>query len=155
MAAMHLNRQILLGRIGARGVRLTYNSAGTPICTVPLETDKLGRDGKIYTSYHSCEITGRHAEQCAEELEPGAEICVEGEHQYRSVVDAKTGEKRTKCVLSTWGVSQRLPSSTSPQDARSGSDATPESSAAEIVEPQTPVKVRKPRYPKWKPEHAN
>jgi single-stranded DNA-binding protein len=55
------------------------------------------------------EITGKFAESCAETLEPGDEILCEGEHQYRSVVDPKTHEKKTKCVLSTWAVSQRVP----------------------------------------------
>jgi len=109
MGAMHVNRQILLGRIGPRGVRLTYNSAGTPICTLTLEIDKVGRDQKTYTSFHTVEITGKHAEPCAEQLLPGDEVLVEGEHQYRSTIDPKTQEKRTKCVLSTWGITQRMP----------------------------------------------
>jgi single-stranded DNA-binding protein len=107
----HLNKQLLPGRISARGPKLTYNSAGTPICSFTVEIDKPGKDGKVYTSFHTVEITGRYAEPCAEQLEPGDEILVEGEHQYRSSVDPKTKEKRTRCVLSTWGVSQRTPAS--------------------------------------------
>jgi single-stranded DNA-binding protein len=91
---MHLNKQLLLGRIGARDVGLTYNSTGTPVCSIPVDTNKVGKDDKVYTSNHRVEITGRYAELCASELEPGDEILVAGEHQYRPISDPKTKEKK-------------------------------------------------------------
>jgi hypothetical protein len=71
---IHVNRQLLLGRIGPRGVRLTYNSNGMPLCSLTLEIDKPGKQGDVYTSYHTVEITGRYAEQCAAELEAQARL---------------------------------------------------------------------------------
>jgi single-stranded DNA-binding protein len=146
---VHLNKQLLLGRIGARGVKLTYNHSGTPICTVPLETDKAGKDGKVYTSYHRVEITGRFAEDLSVTLEPGDEILCEGEHQYRSTVDPKSGEKKTTCVLSTWGISQRTPAE-SPQVERTD-EGKGDSTSNEPSSAPEPT-VRKARYKKWTPE---
>lgn len=101
----------------------------------------------MYTSYHRVEITGRLSEELAVTLEPGDEILIEGEHQYRSVIDAKTGQKKTTCVLSTWEINQRLPAGTSPGDVTSGDTST-----GEIVEPgPTSTKKGKPRYPTWRP----
>jgi single-stranded DNA-binding protein len=116
---MHCTRYLILGRVSSRGPKLTYNSAATPICSLVLEVDKVGRDGKVYTGYHKVEITGKFAEPCAEELEAGDEILVEGEHQCRSMVDPKTKEKKTTCVLSTWGVSQRHQATVAPAVASS------------------------------------
>jgi hypothetical protein len=73
---LHLNRELLLGRLGPRGVRLTDNASATPTCSFVLEVDKIGRDGKVYTSFHSVEITGKHAEPCAEQRLPGDEVLV-------------------------------------------------------------------------------
>jgi single-stranded DNA-binding protein len=139
---VHLNKQLLLGRVGAKGPELRYNAKGTPYCSLVVETDKAGTDGQVYTSYHRVEITGRFAEDLSVTLEPGDEILVEGEHQYRSTVDAKTGQKKTTCVLSTWGVSQRIPRL---QDERTASGEGDAASQGEIVAPEP---KRKPRYPK-------
>jgi len=92
-AVMHMTRYLVPGRISARRVKLTYTQAATPVCSLVLEVDKPSRDGTVYTGYHKVEITGKFAEACAEELEAGDEILVEGEHQYRSTVDPKTKGK--------------------------------------------------------------
>jgi single-stranded DNA-binding protein len=105
---VHVNRQQLLGRISSRGPELRYNAKGTAYCSLVLETDKPGPDGQVYTSYHRVEITGKFAQDLSVTLEPGDEILVEGEHQYRSSVDPKTQAKKTTCVLSTGWVSQRI-----------------------------------------------
>jgi single-stranded DNA-binding protein len=147
---VHLNKQLLLGRIGARGVKLTYNSSGTPICTVPLETEKAGKDGKVYTSYHRVEITGRFAEELSVSLEAGDEILCEGEHQYRSTVDPKSGEKKTTCVLSTWGIAQRTPAASTPTEHEASPEYKSEGEAVgSPLEAPGPVPGHKPRRPRY------
>jgi single-stranded DNA-binding protein len=151
---MHVNKQLLLGRIGAKGAELRYNAHGTPYCSLTLEIDKAGKDGPIYTNYHRIEITGRFSEELAVTLDPGDEILVEGEHQYRSTIDPKTQQKKTTCVLSTWGIQQRIPALASVSvDARLESDVAAEPS--DEGSGRAAIKPRKPRYPKWRPDSSN
>ena len=105
-----------------------------------LAIDKPSADGQVYTSWHQVEIIGKFAQDLSVTLEVGDEILVEGEHQHRSLVDPKTSEKKKWCVLSTWGVSQRIPASTS-------SPADPSGDTAELEPAQEPVgKSRKTHY---------
>ena len=53
------------------------------------------------------------AEAAAETLEPGDEVMMTGKLKYKSVVDAKTQAKVSKLIVSSWGISQRLPGKTS------------------------------------------
>jgi primosomal replication protein N len=105
--SVHVNRQPLWGRVGAKGAELRYNAKGTPCCSLVVETDNAGPDGQVYMS-SKVEITGRFAEDLSVSLEPGAEILVAGEHRYRPTVDPKTQQKNTTGGLSTWGVSQHI-----------------------------------------------
>jgi single-stranded DNA-binding protein len=143
---MHLNRQQLLGRL-SRLPKLDYKSNGTPFCTFTLEVDSPDEAGQLHTGYHRVEITGRHAERWAATLEPGDEVYVEGQHQYRSTVDPKTQAKVVKCVLSTWGVSQHIrtlasvpqPETSPPAEGREQGEERP---------PRTEAKPRRRSYPK-------
>jgi hypothetical protein len=66
---MHVTRQLLLGRINARGPKLTSNRVLTPIRSLTLEVSRIGRDGQTCSSYHMTEITGKFAPDLAITLE--------------------------------------------------------------------------------------
>jgi hypothetical protein len=70
---MHLNKVVIIGRVGARGVKLTYDERSTPTCAFTLEVDEVGPAGKVYTSYLPVEIVGKYAEAAAERLEAAYE----------------------------------------------------------------------------------
>jgi hypothetical protein len=53
-------------------------------------------------------VSGKFAEQCAAEIEPGDEIQLSGKLKYKSVVDPKTSVKTSKLIISTWGMTQRI-----------------------------------------------
>jgi hypothetical protein len=49
VSIVHLNKQLLLGRVGRKGAELRYNAKGTQTCTLVVEMDKPGADGQVYT----------------------------------------------------------------------------------------------------------
>ena len=83
---------------------------GTPACSFVLEVDELSQ-GKVYTTFIPCEISGKFAEQTSVEVEAGDVLQIAGKWKYKSVVDPKSGAKVSKPVVSSWGVSQRIPAS--------------------------------------------
>jgi hypothetical protein len=106
VSIVHLNKPLLLGRVGRKGPELRYNATGTPCRALAVETDKAGADGQVDTS--KVDITGRFAEDLSVTLEPGDAILVAGAHHYRPTVDPKTPQKHPTCGLSTWGVSRHI-----------------------------------------------
>jgi single-stranded DNA-binding protein len=101
---VHLNKVLLMGRICARGVRVTYDERAIPTCAFTLEVDELGKD-RVFTSYLPVEVVGKYAEAAAEALEPGDEVLVEGKLKYKNFPDAK-GQKTSKLLVSTWQVTK-------------------------------------------------
>jgi single-stranded DNA-binding protein len=110
---VHLNSIMVIGRISPQGPHLRYAENGTASCSFVLEVDEHSQ-GKVYTTYIPIEITGKFAEQTAADVEPGDELLISGKWKYRSSVDPKTGQKVSKPVVSSWGVSQRQPAGAVP-----------------------------------------
>jgi single-stranded DNA-binding protein len=87
-----------------------------------LEIDEPSKGGEVFTLYLPVEIWGQ-AERAIELLEPGDEVMLSGKLKYKSHVDAKSQQKVSKLILSSWGVSQRIPGpSTLVQAERSDPD---------------------------------
>lgn len=137
---MHLNLCVMIGRVSAKGPQLRYAENGTPACSFVLEVDEL-TNGRTFTTFIPCEISGKYAEETAATVEAGDVLQISGRWKYKSTVDPKTGVKVSKPVVSSWGIQQREALAQSPQ------------SEGEIVVPEpsqevTPVKKGRPRYPK-------
>ena len=137
---MHLNSILMIGRVSAKGPSLRYSESGVPSTSFVLEVDEIAQ-GKVYTTFIPCEISGKYAEATASDVEPGDVLQIAGKWKYKSVVDPKSGAKISKPVVSSWGVSQRLPAETPPYQS---------DGSGEIVEPEPAqtAKPRKPRYPR-------
>jgi single-stranded DNA-binding protein len=155
---MHLNSVQVIGRVGKAGPKLSYGSSGAPSATFTLEVDEISKSGEVFVLYLPVEIWGQ-AEIAAETLEAGDEVMLSGRLKYKSVVDAKTQVKTSKLIVSTWGISQRPPASTSPGDV---DDSASVEVACNLEAPSIPAtkKATKPRVAKasrltWTPEHAN
>jgi single-stranded DNA-binding protein len=106
---VHINHALIIGRISKAGPKLSYASSGTPICSLVVEVDEVGKDHQTFTTYLPVEVSGKYAETVAAEVEPGDEIQIVGKLKYKSVVDPKTQAKTSKLIISTWGVNQRTP----------------------------------------------
>jgi single-stranded DNA-binding protein len=142
---MHVNVCTIVGRISKRGPKLSYASSRTPTCEVMLEVDEVSKGRQVFTLYAPVEIMGKYAETAATELEGGDEIQVSGKLKYKLSIDPKTSQKTSKLIISTWGVSQRIPLQTSPVD-----EGSLGYQGGELTQDQ-PAKMRRLRYPKWKP----
>ncbi len=68
--------------------------------------DELGNAGKVFRVYVPIDITGKFAEEVAEQLEPGDEVLVDGKPKFTSVIDAKTSQKSSKLIVSSWTVTR-------------------------------------------------
>ncbi len=90
--AMHLNSCLMIGRVSPKGAQLRYAESGTPLCSFVLEVDEVS-NGKTFTTYIPCEVSGKYAEQTSVEVEPGDVLQVSGKWKYKPVVDQKSGAK--------------------------------------------------------------
>jgi single-stranded DNA-binding protein len=98
---------ILLGRVTTAGPKLTYPEklGGHPTCSFWVQVDEPGKDGQIYSSYLPVEITGKHAEDVASELNPGDEVCLDGKLKYKTTI-GKDGHKRGSVIVTAWFVTR-------------------------------------------------
>src|SRR5882724_4566273 len=103
----------MIGCVSAKGPQLRYAESGTPCCNFVLEVDEV-TNGKVYTTYIPCEIIGKYAEQTSVEVEAGDEVHITGQWKYRRTADQTSGAKVSKPVVSSWGVSQRIPALATP-----------------------------------------
>ncbi len=72
-----INKVILLGTIGERGVTVRYRESGTPVASLSIEAKELGQNGQVFTTYVNIEVFGKGAE-AAGELTPGTVVYVDG-----------------------------------------------------------------------------
>jgi single-stranded DNA-binding protein len=148
---VHVNVCTLVGRVSQAGPKLSYASSGTPVCSLVVEVDELGPGEKVYTTYLPVRISGRYAEQTSVDLEAGDVVQISGKLKYESLVDAKTQQKTSKLVISSWGIQQREKLTTLPQDETSPQiDSTEpvEVDAHHEAQERLPSHKGKPRYPK-------
>jgi single-stranded DNA-binding protein len=105
---VHVNKVILIGRIGERGVKVTYSEQAIHTCSFVLEVDEVIQSGKVFTTWLPDEIVGKYAEDVAHSLEPGDEVLVDAKLKYRRLIDKKTGENASKWVVSGWTVTKAM-----------------------------------------------
>jgi single-stranded DNA-binding protein len=96
-----LNKCILIGHVGERGVTLSpLPESGAMVAQFLLGCDETGTDGRTYTSWFLCEAYGRAREQ-AEHLEAGELVCLEGKLKRKKRV-SKSGETSYETVVMAW-----------------------------------------------------
>ena len=99
-----LNRVMLIGRL-TRDPELRYTPGGTAVCQLGLATNRYGQDPQSgerreFTDFHDVVVWNQGnrklAELCAQYLQKGRLVYVEGRLQTRSWEDKETGAKRSK-----------------------------------------------------------
>jgi single-strand DNA-binding protein len=87
---MSINKVILIGRLGA-DPELRYTLEGKPVMTIRIATNEViirqNGDKETHTEWHRIVAFGKLAETCAEYLETGSQIYVEGSLRYRKLID--------------------------------------------------------------------
>jgi single-strand DNA-binding protein len=85
-----INKVILIGRLGA-DPELRYSLEGKPVVTMRIATNEVitrqNGDKETQTEWHRIVAFGKLAETCAEYLETGSQIYVEGSLRYRKILD--------------------------------------------------------------------
>jgi single-strand DNA-binding protein len=101
-----VNKVTLIGNLGAKP-ELKYIPSGQAVCEMRLATNETYKDKQDQkqerVEWHRLVVWGKTAENCAQYLDKGRQIYVEGRLQTRSWDDKTTGEKRymTEIVVST------------------------------------------------------
>jgi single-strand DNA-binding protein len=101
-----LNKVMLIGNLGAKPEYKTLPS-GQSVCEMRIATSETYNDKNHQrqerTEWHRVKAWGKTAENCAQYLDKGRSIYVEGRLETRSWDDKKTGEKRyaTEIVASS------------------------------------------------------
>ncbi len=92
-----VNKVILIGNLGAKP-EVKYLPSGQGVCEMRLATNEVYTDKQQQrqerTEWHRVVVWGKTAENCAQYLDKGRQVYVEGRLQTRSWDDKKTGEKR-------------------------------------------------------------
>jgi len=100
-----VNKVIVIGNLG-RDPELRYTASGQPVTSFTVATNERwnDRDGKPQerTEWHRIVVWGKQAENCANYLQKGRSVYVEGRLQTREWED-KEGQKRqtTEIVAQT------------------------------------------------------
>lgn len=91
-----VNKVILIGNLGAKP-ELKYLPSGQAVCELRLATNEsYTKDGEKHekTEWHRVVAWGKTGENCAQYLDKGRSVYVEGKLQTRSWDDKTSGEKR-------------------------------------------------------------
>jgi single-strand DNA-binding protein len=92
-----VNKAIIIGNLGAKP-ELKYLPSGQAVCELRVATNEVWNDKNNQrqerTEWHRIVVYAKTAENCAQYLDKGRQIYVEGRIQTRSWDDKKTGEKR-------------------------------------------------------------
>ncbi len=92
-----VNKVILIGNLGAKP-ELKYLPSGQAVCEIRLATNEVFNDKQNQkqerTEWHRVVVWGKTAENCAQYLDKGRSIYVEGRLQTRSWDDKTSGEKK-------------------------------------------------------------
>jgi single-strand DNA-binding protein len=95
--AASVNKVIVLGNLGAKP-ELKYLPSGGAVCELRVATNEVFTDKNQQkqerTEWHRIVVWGKMGENCAQYLDKGRSVFVEGRLQTRSWDDKKTGEKR-------------------------------------------------------------
>src|SRR4051795_7396576 len=104
--AASVNKVILIGNLGAKP-ELKYLPSGQAVCELRLATTEKFTDKNQQkqerTEWHSVVVWGKTGENCAQYLDKGRQVYIEGRLQTRSWDDKNSGEKRymTEIVANT------------------------------------------------------
>jgi single-strand DNA-binding protein len=104
--AASVNKVILIGNLGAKP-ELKYLPSGQAVCELRIATNESFTDKNQQkqerTEWHRVVAWGKQGENCAQYLDKGRQVYVEGRLQTRSWDDKNTGEKRymTEIVANT------------------------------------------------------
>lgn len=97
MASGSVNKVILIGHLGAKP-ELKYLPSGQAVCELRLATNEVFNDKNNQrqerTEWHRVTVWGKTGENCAQYLDKGRQVYVEGRLQTRSWDDKNSGEKR-------------------------------------------------------------
>jgi len=92
-----VNKVILIGNLGAKP-EIKYLPSGQAVCEMRLATNEVFNDKQQQrqerTEWHRVVVWGKTAENCAQYLDKGRSVYVEGRLQTRSWDDKNTGEKK-------------------------------------------------------------
>jgi single-strand DNA-binding protein len=92
-----VNKVILIGNLGAKP-EVKYLPSGQSVCEMRIATNEVFTDKSNQkqerTEWHRVVVWGKTAENCAQYLDKGRQVYVEGRIQTRSWDDKNTGEKR-------------------------------------------------------------
>ena len=92
-----VNKVILIGHLGAKP-ELKYLPSGQAVCELRVATNEVYNDKQNQrqerTEWHRIVVWGKMGENCAQYLDKGRSVFVEGRLQTRSWDDKNTGEKR-------------------------------------------------------------
>lgn len=92
-----VNKVILIGNLGAKP-ELKYLPSGQAVCEMRMATTEVFNDKNNQrqerTEWHRIVVWGKTGENCAQYLDKGRQVYVEGRLQTRSWDDKNTGEKR-------------------------------------------------------------
>jgi single-strand DNA-binding protein len=101
-----VNRVILIGNLG-RDPELRYTQSGSAVANFTLATNERWRDkdgnNQERTEWHRIVVWGRTAENCAQYLQKGRSVYVEGRLQTREWED-KDGNKRNTTEINALNV---------------------------------------------------
>lgn len=94
---MSVNKVILIGNLGAKP-ELKYLPSGQAVCELRLATNEKWKDkdgqAQEKVEWHRCVAWAKTAENCAQYLDKGRQVYIEGRLQTRSWDDKTTGEKK-------------------------------------------------------------
>ena len=95
--AASVNKVILIGNLGAKP-ELKYLPSGQAVCELRLATNEIFTDKNQQkqerTEWHRVVVWGKQGENCAQYLDKGRQVYVEGRLQTRSWDDKDSGEKK-------------------------------------------------------------
>jgi len=107
-----LNRVMLIGRL-TRDPELRYLPSGQAVCQLAMATNRYGTDQQSgerreFTDYHDVVVWNQGnrklAELCAQYLQKGRLVYVEGRMQTRSWDDQQSGQKRYRTEVNATDV---------------------------------------------------
>ena len=102
-----LNKVMLIGNL-TRDPELKYLPSGAAVCALAVATNSFSNDPQTgerreFTEFHNVEVWNagnrKLAELCAQYLQKGRKVYVEGELRTRSWDDAQTGTKRYRTEI--------------------------------------------------------
>lgn len=96
-----VNKVILIGNLGAKP-ELKYLPSGQAVCEMRIATNEtFKKDGQKQekTEWHTVKAWGKTGENCAQYLDKGRTVYVEGRIETRTWDDKTSGEKRYKTEI--------------------------------------------------------